>query len=86
MDVSKKLQNSAGIIEPALTLEVAIFYLNDIADGSAIVNPYFTHFEANVVNIAGLSDAEHQALIDTARAATSGSVIPGYRNLYSCLV
>ena len=79
------LQNSVGVVEPALTLDVAIFYLNEIADSSVNINPYFTHFQDSVVNIAGLSSADRQSLIDSARVATSSSVIPGYRQLRQTL-
>jgi len=74
-------QRDAGIIEPALTLDAAIFYLGDIADGPVDANPYFTSFRDKLANIPGLSSADRQSLVDSARAATSDSVIPGYRLL-----
>jgi uncharacterized protein (DUF885 family) len=75
------LQNGAGVIEPALTLDAAIFYLGEIADVAANTTPYYTVFVDKVNNIAGLSAADRQALIDSALSAVTDSVIPAYRQL-----
>ena len=75
------LQNGAGVIEPALTLDAAIFYLGEIADVAANTTPYYTVFVDKVNNIAGLSAEDRQALIDSALSAVTDSVIPAYRQL-----
>ena len=75
------LQNGAGVIEPALTLDAAIFYLGEIADVAANTTPYYTVFVDKVNNIAGLSAADRQALVDSALSAVTDSVIPAYRQL-----
>jgi len=75
------LQNGAGIVEPALTLNAAIFYMGEIADVAANTTPYYTVFVDKVDNIAGLSTADRQALIDSALVAVTNSVIPAYRQL-----
>lgn len=74
-------QSSAGVIEPALTLNAAISSLNGLADGPVDSNPYFTNFRDKIVAVPGLTGADRQSLIDAARTATSNSVIPGYRQL-----
>jgi uncharacterized protein (DUF885 family) len=74
-------QSAAGIIEPQLTLDVAIFYLNDYADGPVNSNPYFTRFVDKLADIPGLSDAVRQNLTESARIAVANSVIPAYRQL-----
>lgn len=74
-------QSAAGIIEPRLTLDTAIFYLNEIADGPVDSNPYLTSFIARIEDIPGLSAAERQNLANSARTAVANSVIPGYRQL-----
>jgi uncharacterized protein (DUF885 family) len=74
-------QNSVDIIEPALTLDTAIFNMTDIADGGIDDNPYFTNFRDKLDNIPGLSATDRQDLIDAAREAVSSSVIPGYQAL-----
>lgn len=78
-------QSGASIIEPRLTLDIAIARLNDIADGPVDSNPYFTSFRDKLVGVPGLSSSERQALIDSARTATTNSVIPGYRQLRQTL-
>jgi uncharacterized protein (DUF885 family) len=75
------LQSGAGVIEPALTLDAAIFYLGDIADVAANTTPYYTVFVDKVNNIAGLSAVDRQALVDSALSAVTNSVIPAYRQL-----
>lgn len=78
-------QSGAGIIEPRLTLDIAIALLNDIADGPVESNPYFTSFRDRLDDIPGLTSADRQSLIDSARTATANSVIPGYRRLRQTL-
>jgi uncharacterized protein (DUF885 family) len=75
------LQNGAGVIEPALTLDAAIFYLGEIAGAAANTTPYYTVFVDKVNNIAGLSAADRQVLVDSALSAVADSVIPAYRQL-----
>lgn len=75
------LQNGAGVVEPALTLDAAIFYMGEIADVTADTTPYYTVFVDKVNNIAGLSAADRLALVDSALSAVTNSVIPAYRQL-----
>ena len=75
------LQSGAGVIEPALTLDAAIFYMGEIADVAANTTPYYTVFVDKVNNIAGLSAADRQALVDSALFAVTNTVIPAYRQL-----
>jgi len=75
------LQNDAGVVEPALTLDAAIFYMGEIADAAANTTPYYTVFVDKINNIAGLSTADRQALADSALSAVADSVIPAYREL-----
>jgi uncharacterized protein (DUF885 family) len=74
-------QSAAGIVEASITLNVAIFYLGAIADGTFETTPYYTTFETRLNDIAGISDAERQALLDSAGAAISDNVIPAYQAL-----
>jgi len=75
------LQNGAGVVEPGLTLDAAIFYMGEIADVAANTTPYYTVFVDKVNNITGLSAADRQALVDSALSAVTNSVIPAYRQL-----
>jgi uncharacterized protein (DUF885 family) len=75
------LQNGAGVVEPALTLDAAIFYLGEIADVAANTTPYYMVFVDKVNAIAGLSEVDRQALVDSALSAVTNSVIPAYRQL-----
>ncbi|MGI9292593.1 MAG: DUF885 domain-containing protein, partial [Pseudomonadales bacterium] len=75
------LQRDAGIVEPALTLEVAINDVTNLAESSVDSHPYFISFRNKLNNIVDLSSADRQSLLDAARAATTNSVIPGYEQL-----
>ena len=75
------LQNGAGVIEPAITLDAAIFYMGEIADVAAIDTPYYTAFVDKLNSIAGMTAAERQALADSALSAVANSVIPAYQQL-----
>jgi len=75
------LQGGAGVVEPALTLNAAIFYMGEIADIAANATPYYTVFVDKVNDIAGLSAVDRQALVDSALSAVTNSVIPAYRQL-----
>jgi uncharacterized protein (DUF885 family) len=75
------LQNGAGIIEPRLTLDVALSRTNQIANSLPQNTIFYTTFVSKLDGIAGLSDARKQQLRDLALSAVGGSVIPGYRTL-----
>jgi len=75
------LQRGAGIVEPALTLNVALGQVSAIAAVSVDNNPYFTSFVDKVQLIAGLSDAVRDDLIARARSATAGDVTRAYLQL-----
>jgi len=74
-------QRNAGVVEPALTLEIAINRVANLAQGSVDTNPYFTSFRDKLDNIAGLDDADRQSLLDAARRATANGVIPANQQL-----
>ncbi len=79
------LQRNNGIVEPALTINVALNQVSAIAQSSVDNNPYFTNFVAKIALIEGISDAERDDLIARARAAAGGSVARGYQRLQSQL-
>ena len=72
------LQSGAGIIEPRLTMDWAIFGINQIANATASNVSYYTAFRDKVDAIPGLGAAERQGLIDAALEATRDHVIPAY--------
>jgi len=74
-------QRGAGIVEPALSLNVALNRVNAIADSSVDNNPYFTSFVDRVQSIPGLSATVRDDLIARARTATAGDVTRGYLQL-----
>lgn len=74
-------QRAAGVVEPALSLQIALNQVAAIAQGGADTNPYFTAFSNKLDAIAGLSAADRQRLRDDARGAVVDSVIPGYQAL-----
>ena len=79
-------QRAVGIIEPRLTLDVALNQVATIADRTVDNNPYFTNFVTKVQVIPGLSDADRDDLIARARSAVQVSVDRGYERLRNQLL
>ena len=80
------LQAGAGIVEPRITLDAAIFGLNRIANAAPGNVSYYSSFSTRVDAIPGLVAADRQLLKDAALAAVRDHVIPGYRVLRDKLV
>lgn len=76
-----ELQRQAGIVEPALSMQVALNQLLPLADGAATGNPYYTRFVAAIAAIESLSAEQRQDLDGRALNAVQNSVRTGYRNL-----
>ena len=80
-----ELQRQNGIVEPALSMQVAINQVSAIAQGSTASNPYYTNFVAKIAAIPGLTDAERSDLENRAFAAVDGGVKGAYLQLRSTL-
>jgi uncharacterized protein (DUF885 family) len=74
-------QRQAGIIEPRLTLDIALSRVASIADSAVDNNPFFTNFVDKVQTVPDLSDSDRDELIARARSAVANSVDPGYERL-----
>ena len=74
-------QRNAGIVEPALTINVALNQVAAIANGRTESNPYYFNFADKVRQIPGLDDADRADLLERARAAITSSVTPAYEGL-----
>ena len=74
-------QRDAGIVEPALTMNVALNQVMAVARSSIDTNPYFSAFAAKVQQIEELGDADRSDLLERARAAITDSIVPAYRRL-----
>lgn len=79
------LQSGAGIIEPQITLDAAIFGLGAIADAAPANVSYYTTFRDKLDAVPGLDALERQAMLDNALAAVRDGVIPAYSELRSKL-
>jgi len=79
------LQRQNGIVEPAVTMQVAINQLSAIAQGATASNPYYTNFVAKIANIPGLSAAQRTDLENRAFAAVNGGVKRAYQQLLDTL-
>jgi len=74
-------QRVAGIIEPALTMQVAINQLSAVAQTTAVQNPIFISFRSKITSIPGLSTTEQIRLSDLVRDSIISDLIPAYQNL-----
>lgn len=79
------IQRQNGIVEPALSINVAINQYSPLSQGSAFDHPYYLSFDAKLNDIDGLTDDEKVDLRMRARTAVTNSVIPGYQTLIGTL-
>lgn len=75
------LQNAAGIIEPRLTLDVALSRTNQVANSLPQNTIFYTTLENKLNDIAGLASDRKDQLLNSAVNAIANSVITGYRTL-----
>jgi uncharacterized protein (DUF885 family) len=76
-------QRNDGIVEPTLTLQIALNQVASMAQGTAQTNPYYTNFVGKVAAIAALGSADRQDIDARALSAVTGVVIPAYQDLRS---
>ncbi|MBT8079148.1 MAG: DUF885 domain-containing protein [Gammaproteobacteria bacterium] len=76
-------QQNAGIVEPALSLNIALSQVSAIANGAVDANPFFTRFRDALDNIPNLSGSTRDDLRGRARAATLNDIMPAYQVLQS---
>lgn len=80
-----QLQRQNGIVEPALTMQVAINQVTAMATGDAASSPYYTTLVDKIAGHPGITDAQRTDLQNQALAAVNGGVRRGYQNLLTTL-
>ncbi len=78
-------QRQAGIIEPALTMQVAINQLSAYAQILPSLNPIYLAYRDKISDVAGLTGAERDDLMDLVLDSVTVDVIPAYQNLLRVL-
>lgn len=78
-------QRDAGIVEPELTLQVAISQVAELASTPAASQPYVSAFRDRIENIAELSNIDRANLRDRAVDRMFDDVIPAYQSLLNTL-
>ncbi len=78
-------QRDAGVIEPRLTMEVALGDIRERETRGYESHPYYERFAKDIAEIPGISEAEVTSLRNDARLAVENSVKPGYGKLRSTL-
>ncbi|MEM7433115.1 MAG: DUF885 domain-containing protein [Pseudomonadota bacterium] len=79
------LQQQNGIVEPALSIQVAINQYAPLGQGVPFDHPFYQNFRTKLESIDGLTDAERNDLDSRARTTVGNSVIPGYAQLANTL-
>ncbi|MDJ0813648.1 MAG: DUF885 domain-containing protein [Woeseiaceae bacterium] len=77
--VARQRQN--GIVEPALTLQIAIDQVSAMAQMAAAQSPYYREIADRIGSIPGITQAQRDDLLGRALAAVDGSVRRGYQDL-----
>jgi uncharacterized protein (DUF885 family) len=80
-----ELQRQAGIIEPALTMQVAINQISAMASINGTDSPYYTAFADKVTGHPAISSAQQTNLLNQALNIVTGGVNRGYQNLLTKL-
>lgn len=75
------LQSAAGIVEPRLSIDWALFGIGQVANAAVADVSYYAAFRDKIDGVADLDDARRQQLLDAAFAATRDHVIPAYAQL-----
>ena len=78
-------QRQAGIVEPALTMQVAMSQLSAYAQIPPAQNSIYIAFRDKINSIAGLTSAERDDFLDLALDSVTVDVIPAHQNLINTL-
>ena len=70
-----------GIVEPSITMQVAINRFNDSANSAVNTSPYITGFTEKLNALNELSASDKQAAIERAEAITTDLIQPAYQQL-----
>jgi len=79
------LQQQAGIVEPALTMQVAINQVSAMASAGTSTNPYYTTLVDALAGIPGIDEAQRTDLQGRAFSAVDTGVRRGYQGLLETL-
>ncbi len=70
-----------GVIPPGFIVDMTLSQLRSLARSRARSNPLFTTFDERLTHVAGLSDADREAMLAEAEAAIVSSVSPSFAAL-----
>ncbi|MDX1506988.1 MAG: DUF885 domain-containing protein [Woeseiaceae bacterium] len=76
---------AAGIVEPALSMDVAINQINNILAGQGTNNVYYIRLSEGVDDIQGLNNATRTNLRNRVLGVVNTDVIPAYNSLLAAL-
>ena len=76
---------AAGIVEPALTMDVAINLINNVLAGQGQNNVFYIRLSQGVDGIAGINNAVRTDLRNRTLASVNTDVIPAYNSLLNLL-
>jgi uncharacterized protein (DUF885 family) len=80
-----EMQQQNGVVEPALTMQVAINQITAMVQGDSLASPYYTALVEKMANHPGITDAQRTDLAGQALAAADGSIRRGYQSLLTTL-
>jgi uncharacterized protein (DUF885 family) len=80
-----RLQQQNGIVEPALTMQVAINQVSAMAQMPADQNPYYTRLAEDIIDIPGIDQAQRDLLLNRALSMVDGGVRRAYQDLLANL-
>jgi len=78
-------QRDAGVVEPAITMQVSINQISNFLAVPALDNPINQYFSDQIAVVPGLTTTQRANFRDLALASVRSDVIPGYQNLLNTL-
>mgnify|MGYP000709865724 CR=1 FL=1 len=78
-------QQALGVVEPKISMEVALADVQSIANGYVKSNPYYKNLLTKLLELDSVSEEERSDLLEDARTAVADSIIPGYSILADTL-
>lgn len=80
-----KAQRDEGIVEPRLSMDVAIGQVEPLAANAPEANPYYTTLRDRIGDIADLDGDEAEELLDRARSIVASDITAGYQRLLNTM-
>jgi uncharacterized protein (DUF885 family) len=78
-------REQAGVVMPGFLIPWVLADIQEIAQSDPRLTPFYRSLEGKLDGVAGISEADKQAMLDTAEGEIATSVLPAYQALAEAL-